>query len=221
LLSFWQVGKSRSLQELSTEMEMPLPHLIQHLSEVLGTDFDITGSISFDEAMEAFLILGRQYRKEIEVHEKELDKAREYVAELYQQLAPRVVKMQLDKKWYQAFRTLSYFAGQHENKLKSELLINICSEIVRSGLRCSANLQEIAYWLEKGIMVSLDRQTTESLEEAFDFLDAYADSFLKEPTGRGEKIVLKLLKVLEEKAYHFDKSDRYKDVVKEIFSAVQ
>ena len=100
-------------------------------------------------------------------------------------------------------------------------MIHICSEIVRSGLRCSANLQEIAYWLEKGINVSLDRQTTESLDEAFDLLDAYADYFLKEQTGRGEQIVLKLLKVLEEKAYQFNKSDRYKDVVKDIFSAVQ
>jgi hypothetical protein len=221
LLSSWQIGTSKTMQDLSTQMEIPLPNLIHNLGEVLGKEFDVTVLLSFDEAMEAFLILGRKHRQEIELREIELEKEREKVAHLYSELAPRITKMQLDKKWYQAFRTLSYFSGQHANELSPSLIISLCSEIVRSGVRCSANLQEVSYWLEKGITASLSRQTEDSLEEAFDLLDAYAEYLLKEESGRGEKIVLKMLKILEEKSYQLNKLSRYKEVVKEIFSTVQ
>jgi hypothetical protein len=221
LLSSWQVGTSKTMQDLSTQMEVPLPHLIHNFGEVLGKEFDVTALLSFDEAMEAFLILGRKHRQEIEIRELELEKEREKVSKLYEDLMPRIVKMQLDKKWYQAFRTLSYFSGQHGGDLTPHILINLCSEIVRSGVRCSANLQEVAYWLEKGIVTAINLQTEDNLEEAFDLLDAYAEYLLKEESGRGEKIVLKILKILEEKSYQLNKFNRYKEVVKEIFSTVQ
>ena len=219
LLTTWQPDQQKSLEAISSHMNISLPHIIQYLSETLEKEFEVTDSLSFDEAMGTYLVLSRKLKAEIKEHEKKLATERAKIAQLYEQLIIRVSNMQIEKQWYQAFRSLTYFAGQHTANMIKETRIELCSEIVRVGLKAFANIQEIGYWLQKAVHYAIEEQDTEGFDEALDILDAYAESFLNEKTGQGAKLIRNILGSLERLSCKLEKWDDYKKTAKSLFSS--
>ena len=218
MLTTWQPDKNKSLEAISAQMNISIPHIIQYLSDVLDKEFDITDQLSFDEAMETFLILSRKLKPEIEEHEKKLAQEKIKASQLYEQLISRVSKMQIEKQWYQAFRSLTYFSGQKSTHLIKSTRIELCSEIVRSGIKASANIQEIGYWLQKAVYYAVEEQDINGFDEALDLLDAYAEPFLKEKSGQGAKLIQTILGSLENLSCKLERWEDYKKAAQDLFS---
>lgn len=218
-LPSWPVGTRWSLNQLSTATETSIPHVLQYLTEGLGADIDLTTTISRDEAAEAMLFLSKKMQPEIERREKDLAKKRQESVNAYNVIMRKVNSMQIAGNWRGAFRTLSYFAGVQESFLPPETLLNICSETMRSGIKCSASMQEISFWLQKGTAVALSFQTPEGIDEALDLIDAYRDYFLYDESGKGLSIIGNILSVLEEPAAHFERWEAYKKLVGDLYPA--
>ncbi len=218
-LPSWPVGTKWSLNQLSAATETSIPHVLQYLTEGLGSEIDLTASISRDEAAEAMLFLSKKMQPEIEKREKQLEKKRQESIDSFRVVMKRVVAMQIKGNWRGAFRTLCYFAETQEAFLPPELLLELCNETMRSGVKCSASMQEISFWLQKGIAIALSFQSPQGIDEALDLIDAYREYFLYDDSGKGLSILGNVLSVLEEPAAHFERWDAYKKLVGDLYPA--
>ena len=212
-LPTWQRTSQLSLKQIAEVTETDLPHVVQYLTEGLGREIDVTSMLSIDEATEAVVTLSRKLRPEIEEREAQLSKKREETVASYDCLLDRVSEMEIEGNWHGAFRTLSYFAGQHEDILPRDLLINLCSSTIRAGIRASASMLELGQWLQKGVAVALSYRTREGIEEALDLIDAYFEDFINDTNQKGKKILSDILSVLEGPSAHFELWEEYKTVV--------
>lgn len=217
-LSTWQPGAKWSLRQISEATETSLPHVLQFLSEGLGKDIDVAGCLSLDEATEAVLLLSKRLKSEIEAREKQMALRRKKIQGTYYKLLEKVNVMEVAKNWHGAFRTLSYFAGQHENDLSNDTLVALCSSIMRAGIKSNANVQELGHWLQKGVAVSMSNHTKEGMEEALDLIDAYGDHFQQETSDKGSLILGNILAIIEEPAARFELWEQYKELVNQLYA---
>ncbi len=219
VLANWPNGSRWSMAQLSEATETSMPHILQYLSESLGKDFDISGQVSLDEATEAAELLSRRFRPQIEERERKLAKKRAEALETYERIQDRVRVIQSSGNWHHAFRTLSYFTGQYGDILPNEVLITLCSDTVRAGIKSKANIQELGQWLQKGVAISLGFHTKEGIEEALDLIDAYGEYFFIEDSGKGPLLLGNILAVLEEPAARYELWEEYKSLVGQLYPA--
>ena len=217
VLPSWPTGTRRSLTQISEITKTSMPHVVQYLSEGLGKDIDVTGFITEDEAAEAVKLLSKRIQPEIEERERVLEERRILALRGLDRILEKVRIMQLSKNWYGAFRTLSYFAGQHENDLPPDSLILLCSETVRTGIKSKANMQELGQWLQKGVGVAMSQHSKDGVEDALDLIDAYGEYFLMEESGKGPLLLGNILAVLEEPAARYELWEEYKSLVGQLY----
>ena len=217
VLPNWPTGARRTLAQLSEITGTSMPHIIQYLSEGIGKDMEIGGFITSDEACEAVELLSKRIQPQIEERERLLEERRQYASKAYDRIMEKIRIMQLDGKWHSSFRTLSYFAGQYENDLSKDILISLCSETVRTGIKSKAYMQELGQWLQKGVAVAMSQHTKQGIEEALDLIDAYGEFFLSEESGKGPLLLGNVLAVLEEPAARFELWEEYKSLVGQLY----
>lgn len=217
VLHSWPEGEKWTLQQLSHSTETSVPHVLQYLSEGLGKEIEVSGVISQDEASEVLGLLSKRMRPQIEERERILAERRVKALRLNDVTAAKVQKMQIQRNWHGAFKTLCYFVGQYEEDLPKEYLTSLCNEIVRLGIKSKANFQELSRWLEKGVGTALSFQTKAGIEEALDLVDAYSTHFLAEESGKGPLLLGNILAVLEEPAARFELWDEYKSLVAQLY----
>lgn len=218
-LPIWSSDSKWSLKQIAEATDTSIPHVLQYLSEGLCKEIDVSGSISVDEATEAILLLSKKIQPEIEERERLLAERREEAIRQYYRITDKAQQMQIDQRWHTAFRTLSYFAGENESDLPQEILINLCSEVVRCGIKAKANIQELGQWLQRGVAVALSLHSQEGMRECLDLLEAYSDVFLNDDSGKGPLIVGNLLAILEEPCARFELWQEYKSLVESLYPA--
>lgn len=217
ILPTWPTGTRWSLPQISKVTKTSMPHVIQYLSEGLGKDLDIAGSISSDEAAEALELLSRRIKPQIEERERLFAKQREQALLAYDRVMDKIRVMHAARNWHGAFRTLSYFTGQNEEHLPKDVLITLCSETVRTGIKAEANMQELGQWLQKGVSVSMSLHTKDGIEDALDLIDAYGEFFLGEESGKGPLLLGNILAAIEESAARYELWEQYKSLVGQLY----
>ncbi len=219
VLASWPHGSRWSMAQLSEATETSMPHVLQYLSESLGKDFDISGQLTQDEASEVAEFLGKRFRPQIEERERKLSRKRAEALEIYDRIQDRVRVIQASGNWHHAFRTLSYFTGQYGDILPNEVVITLCSDTVRAGIKSKANIQELGQWLQKAVAIALGFHSKQGIEEALDLIDAYGEYFFIEDSGKGPLLLGNILAVLEEPAARFELWEEYKSLVGQLYPA--
>lgn len=217
VLPSWPTGTRRSLMQISEITGTSMPHVIQYLSEGLGKDIEIGGFVTSEEVVEALDLLSKRLQPQIEERERILEERKDLAIKSYDRTAEKVRILQLGGNWHGAFRTLSYFTGQYEEDLPKDVLISLCSETVRTGIKSSANMQELGQWLQKGVAIAMGQHSRQGIEEALDLIDAYGDYFLAEESGKGPLLLGNILAVLEEPAARFELWEEYKSLVGQLY----
>ena len=217
ILPNWPLGTKWSLPRISEATSTAMPHVIQYLSEGLEREVDVGGLISQDEARAALESLSYKFKDDIVEREKIAAKKREKALQRYEKTHEKVVQLQLLKDWHGAFRTLSYFTGQYEAYLPPDILVYLCSETVRSGIKAAANIQEIGHWLEKAVLVSTSLSTQEGIADSLDLIDAYGEFFQQEESGKGQRLLGNILAIIEEPAARFELWNEFKTMVDQLY----
>lgn len=222
LYTLWQKTSlySYSLTQIAEQTQTTLPYVIKYLSESLSTELEITRRITLKEAKVILEILSQKHKNEIEERTRFLERKTQSVILAHQKNLEKADKLQLAQKWDHAFRTLSYFAGEHEEDLPKDLFVNLCSNIVRSGIKSeNINLQEISRWLRKGVERNLKEYNQESLKDALDLIETYSLYFQREPSGKGKLVLIEILGLVETPACDLHLWQTYKTCVDNLFFA--
>lgn len=217
IIPSWPAGMRWTLAHVSQVTQTSVPHILQYLSEALGKEFDVTGMISCDEAVETINVLSQKIRPEIEERERQIAQRRAYASQAYERLLDKLHVMQSMRNWHSAFRSITYFAGEHQNDLSRSVFVSLCSEAVRAGLKSKANMQELGQWLQKGVAAAMCSHSKEGVEEALDLIDAYGSSFLADETGKGQLLLGSTLAMLEESAARYELWEQYKQLVNQLY----
>lgn len=217
VLPSWPTGTRRSLIQISEITGTSMPHVIQFLSEGLGKDIEVGGTITSEEIVEALELLSKRLQPQIEERERLLEERKNIAISAYDRTGEKVRVLQLSGNWHGAFRTLSYFTGQYEEDLPKDVLISLCSETVRAGIKSGANMQELGQWLQKGVAIAVGQHSRQGIEEALDLIDAYGDYFLAEESGKGPMLLGNILAVLEEPAARYELWEEYKSLVGQLY----
>ncbi len=183
----WPEGSKKEFIEISEATETPLPRVVESLSDALDKHLDIHEPLSLSEVRKALQILKQKYRNQLELREKRERLKRENAINLYDAVMEKARVLCAGKKWYAAYKTVSYFGGKHHADLPRDLIISICDECLRLGIKGNANMQELGIWLKKAIKSTMAIKTRENIDEALDIMDAYADHF--ESSTQGQKIL--------------------------------
>jgi len=213
----WPAGTKMSLSQLSNATDTSVPHIIQFVSEGLSRDLDPAAMLGLDEAYEALSNLKARVRPELEARERAEAEKRARTIDSYDRMMEKIRIHLSAKNWYQAFRTLSYFTGEHRDWLPDDYLTALCNDTVRIGIKAQANIQELGSWLEMGVAVAIHRHSHDGIQEALDFIDAYGEHFLKEESGKGALILGNLLAALEEPAARFELWEQYKALINQLY----
>ena len=219
MIPSWPHGTRWTLAHISEVTDTSVPHVLQYLSEGLGREVDIAGLISSDEALEAINNLSQKIRPEIEERERQIAQRRAHALTAFDRIMDKVRIMQAQGNWHGTFRTLSYFAGQHQDDLPRDVLITLCSDAVRAGIKSGANMQELGQWLQKAVATAMSSHTKDGVEEALDLIDAYGDYFLNEDSGKGALLLGNILAALEESAARYELWEQYKNLVDQLYPA--
>lgn len=219
VLPKWQNGTQWTLNQIANATETSVPHVLQYISEGLSKELDVTGLVTHEEAIQALDLLSKKMRPQIEVREKVIAERRRKAVEAYERMMEKVRVLTAAGNKHAAYKTLIYFAGQFENELPREVLVNACSDAVRLGIKAEINIQELGRWLQKGVMVSMAVQNKESIEDALDLIDAYGEYFLMETSGKGGMLLGNILATLEEPAALHELWEQYKALVAQLYPA--
>ena len=217
ILPSWPTSEKWNFNQISELTETSIPHVLQYLGEGLGKELEVSGVITHEEAGEAIALLRRRLRPQIEERERVFAQKQQRAIQICDRSMQKVTFMQQRGQWHTAFKSLCYLVGQYEEHLPGKYVTSLCSEIVRCGLKAKENFQELSHWLEKAIIVALNNQSKDGIEEALDFVDAYADAFMAEDSAKAPLLLGNILAVLEEPAARFELWEEYKTLVGHIY----
>jgi hypothetical protein len=134
---------------------------------------------------------------EIDNRTKQKESLKRETAEAYEKMK---LKLQADENYlkpYNAYKTLSYFAGTHAKNISDIIMLDICKDCMKFGISANVNFQELSKWLKKAVNLCLDLDPKHGKMMAVDFLDSYKEYFLYDSTGKGKKFVESLLSGIE------------------------
>lgn len=217
ILPEWPVDSSLTLEDISNATKTSVPHVIQYFSEGLKKNIDVTDTISLEDARTALSQLCIDLRSELEERSRELAEKKSKTVEAYHKMMTRVRVQLKSQNWRTVFRTLSYFTGENREYLPDEYLTSLCSDIIRIGIKAGENFQELGRWLEMAVAVSLHRNQRSGVEEALDFIDAYSEEFLNEPSGKGALLLGNLISAIEERAARFGLWEEYQSLIHQLY----
>lgn len=214
LLECQKITSSQSIKQLADITATSFPHTLQYMSEGLAKDIDVSHKFSLTEMFEALNLLSQKLSKEIEQREKYIKNRQKKAECAYQRLMTKISRMQMQKEWYISFKTMSYFAGQNQEDLTRDIFINLCSDIIRAGIKSDlSNIQELGIWLDRAVSLSISTNTREAIEDAIDLIETYGDFFMKEKSGKGRLILINTLSQIEEPACSKELWKDYKSCV--------
>ncbi len=211
LLKHWPSDVKWPLTAIAGEMARPVPFVVNILTELTDRELDIHDPISYREADRILTIIKQRLRPEIELFELQRLKLREKIKNDYTSLAGKIRDLCKVKNWHSAYRTLSYFAGQHQNNMDPELFVSICDECLRLGQKAGINHQELGIWLRKSVSYGVREASVDAFEDTLDLIEVYAPYFLEDSSGGGERLVASILGSLTRTAVELAMVDRLRE----------
>lgn len=216
VLKTWPDNTKWNLIQLADMTKTPVPHVVEYVTECLGRPLDIHEPLSFAEMSKAHAIIQERLHTAIEKRRKEEELQVEKSHQLYDVMVERSRSMEMKKNFRGSYRTMSYFFGIHKSRLIPAQIVYICDNCLRIGIKEGINIQELSQWLRTGIRTLLKTTSSDVVEDALDFLDAYGDYFLKDPRGRGEQLITNIFLTLKPSAMEFNLTPRLNEVAEDL-----
>lgn len=183
-------SKKLSFSEIAEGTKTSVPVVLDYLAGAITDSLDIHDPVAKKEIEHALSSLKQRMHHKLESERRRLLILRERSVRALDRTMDKVRIFQLQKNWHSAYRTLSYYAGNHKAHLSNETFVTVCGDCLRLGIKADTNLQELSQWLQLGVRACLASESRSSLEDALDFIDAYKEYFDR---SSGEKLVNKLL----------------------------
>lgn len=211
LLRHWPSDVKWPLTAIAGEMDRPIPFVVNILTELTDRELDIHDPISYREADRILTIIKQRLRPEMELFELQRQKLREKIRADYSVLSGKIRQLSQIKNWHSAYRTLSYFAGQHQNRMDPDLFVSVCDECLRLGQKAKINHQELGIWLQKSVTYGVREASVDAFEDTLDLIEVYSPYFLEDPSGGGERLVASILGSLTRTAVELAMVDRLRE----------
>jgi hypothetical protein len=212
----WPTTAAKNLAEIADGTDASVPQVVDYLSDTLDRELEVHEALSHAEATQALGLLKERMSGQLAAREKRQTERREKAIRAYDVTMDKVRVLQLAKNPRAAYKTLGYYVGRHEKDLPDDLLLNLCGECLRLGIKAEANLQELSQWLRKGVAASLAAATPETIEAAVDFIDAYGDFFLEDEQGRGRRLIGSVLESVKAHAEAMALAPQFDNLVKDL-----
>ena len=212
----WPESASWTLAQIADNTRTGVPQVVDILSDTLDRELEVHETLTHAEATQVLASLKERMAGELAARQKRLELRREKAIRAYDLTMEKVRVLLATRNWRNAYKTLSYYVGCHEKDLPEDLLLSLCGECLRLGVKSEANLQELSQWLRKGISACFSLGTPEAVEDAIDFLDAYGNIFVDESSERGKKLLGSILETLKSHAVQFNLVPRYDVLVQEL-----
>ena len=174
----WIENEKLTFHQLAEKTKTPIPYVLDYINMGLSKNLEVYDLLSSREIDLALNNLRQKMRLEIEAKERRKEEQKVRSQALYHQTMEKVRTRLAQKDYYGAYRTLSYFAGVHVEYLPKPLLVTIANDCLHIGFKSGVNRQELAGWLQKGVRLCLASESNDSVEDAKDFLETYADAFM-------------------------------------------
>lgn len=212
----WPQDANWSLAQIADRTASSVPQVVDILSDTLGRELEVHECISLSDATGALNTLKERMQPQLAARRRRLDAQREKAIKAYDFTMEKVRVLQMGKNCRSAYKTLSYYVGRYENDLPQELLVSLCGDCLRLGIKGEANLQELSMWFRKAVDSCLASGSHESIEEALDFIDAYSDYFADESNLKGRRLVANALYRLRESVALLNLGPQYDALVRDL-----
>lgn len=212
----WPDSASWTLAQIADSTQTGVAQVVDYLSDTLDRELEVHESLTHAEAAQALATLKERMAGELAARQKRLEQRREKAMRSYDVTMEKVRVLQGAKNWRNAYKTLSYYVGCHEKDIPDELLLNLCGECLRLGMKSDANLQELSQWLRKGVAACLAAGTTAATEDAIDFIDAYGEYFMEDTTDRGKRLISAVLESVKVQAVTHNLTPRFDTLVQDL-----
>lgn len=198
VLTKWPQNASWTIAQVADATSSTVPQVVDILADSLDRELEVHESISFMEAEKAFAILRDRMQPQLLARQQRQLQCRERAIRAYDVTMDKVRALLAAKSIRSAYKTLIYYVGRHEKDLPEDVLINLYGECLRLGSKADANMQELSQWLRKGVSACLSIGTIEAVEDAVDFVDAYAETFMSSGEGPGSRLINNILDSLKQ-----------------------
>lgn len=188
----WELG------EIAKLCSCPNHEVFEYLTVALGDDLDARENISRSSLLQSLVILKEKTRPQFIMRQKQLLRQQKQAQESYHLVMDKVRIFLQKRDWYKAYRSLSYFAGNHADDLPNDLQLNLYNDCLHIGSKARANLQELGSWLRKVVEQTIQNPNNDTINEALDFFDAHQEAFLNNKLG--SKLLRSIALPLKEKA---------------------
>lgn len=216
VLGKWPESASWTLAQISDATGTSVPLVVDYLSDTLDRELEVHEAITHAEASQALALLKDRMSPQLAARERRTNERREKAIRSYDFTMEKVRVLQSTKNVRAAYKTMSYYVGRHEKDISQDLLLSLCGECLRLGIKAEANMQELSLWLRKGVAASLTAASPEAIEAAVDFIDAYGDYFLDDPVGGGRRLLGNVLETVKSHAEAMSLSPQFDSLVKDL-----
>lgn len=216
ILGKWPTSSTKTLAQIADETGVAVPQVVDYLSDALDRELEVHEALSQADASQAFTLLRDRMATQLAARERRLSERREKAIRAYDVTMEKVRVLQAAKNWRSAYKTMSYYAGRHEKDVSDELMLSLCGECLRLGIKAETNLQELSLWLRKGVAACLAATTPDAIEGAVDFIDAYGDHFVEDPTMGGRRLLGSVLDSVKLQAEAMSLAPQFDRLVKEL-----
>lgn len=216
LLKTWPENTKYNLIQVSELTGEKVPHAVDYVSQILPKAADIHEPLTFNEVNKVYNLLREKKRSELNARFVVENQKKDRALKAFEAMMAKIKVMDSQKQWRQAYKTLSYFYGSQKQLLTSDVVVAICDEALRIGIKEKINLQELSLWLKVGVQTLLVKSDLNAIEDALDFLDAYGDYFLENKKNNGEKLISEIFLLLKPSAMEFELTQKFNEVAREL-----
>jgi hypothetical protein len=216
ILKTSQDGSTWNITQLADATGASIPKVVDILSDSLNREIEVHETISMQDAATALKLLKERMQPQLIARQRRLDAAKDKAVQAYDLAMEKSRILQMTKNFRNAYKTLSYYAGRYEKDLPSELLLAMCNECLRLGIKADANMQEMSQWLRKGVVACLNGQSADATEDAMDFIDCYSEYFKDGTPDGGRNLLGSVLGSLRDPVINFNLISEYDSLLKEI-----
>ncbi len=215
----WPENATWTLAQIADYTSTGVPQVVDFLSDTLDRELEVHETLTLAEAHQALGLLRERMATQLAARERRMAERREKAIRSYDLTMEKVRVLQATKNWRSAYKTLTYFVGRSEKDVSDELLLLLCGECLRLGIKAEASMPELSIWLRKGVAACLNAGSPAAIEDAIDFIDAYGDAFRGAATDeseRGNRLIGSVLASVKMQAEILNIAPQFEVMVKDL-----
>lgn len=200
----WPENSPWTIAQIADYTNSSISTTVDAISTSLNREFDLQETINAAEGRQVLSCLKDRMARQLEARDRKIQADRDAAMRAYDLTMERIRVSQQARDWRTAYKTLSYFVGRYEKNVDHSLLVSLCGDCIRLGVKAESNIQELGQWLRKVVETAALSGSVDAIEDAIDFVDTYGEIFAANRDGIGGKIINNALTILEIPAMDFN-----------------